>query len=158
VIYAVRAKKNDAQLDLSDDEHHPLFRGTLKSDVTFLGFGIKKHEAIGDPGWFFVIQQQPTEPCFGMDEANFDDQRPPLTTWNNLSWRHLTLTDTETELKALSHVLINPMQPETLPPDIRALSNSDKAKWGRNSAHQAYITLQRPVRIAIHASEMIKQD
>ena len=28
-------------------------------------------------------------------------------------------------------------------------------KWGRNSAHQAYITLQRPVRIAIHAKEML---
>jgi hypothetical protein len=28
-------------------------------------------------------------------------------------------------------------------------------KWGRNSAHQAYITLQRPVRVAIHAREMI---
>jgi hypothetical protein len=28
-------------------------------------------------------------------------------------------------------------------------------EWGRNAAHQAYITLQRPVRIAIHAKDMI---
>jgi hypothetical protein len=32
----------------------------------------------------------------------------------------------------------------------------DKVKWGKNSAHQAFITLQRPVRIAIHAKQMIK--
>ena len=72
--------------------------------------------------------------------------KPPpalTTTWNDLSWRHLA--NTEEELKALSHASI-----KTVLPDI------DKAKWGRNAAHQAYITLQRPVRIAIHASEMIK--
>jgi len=77
-----------------------------------------------------------------MDAADFDEPPPALTTWNNLSWRHLA--NTEEELKALSHASIR-----TTLPDI------DKAKWGRNSAHQAYIMLQRPVRIAIHAREMI---
>jgi hypothetical protein len=146
VIYAVRA---DAQHSLSrepNDELHPLFRGTLKPDVTFLGFNLTKEDAIADPGWFFVIQQQPTEPCFGMDVADFEKlpQSPSLTTWNDLSWRHLV--NTEEELKALSHASI-----KTVLPDIH------KAKWGRNAAHQAYITLQRPVRIAIHAKEMIKE-
>ena len=54
------------------------------------------------------------------------------------------MANTEEELKALSHASI-----KTVLPAI------DKANWGRNSAHQAYITLQRPVRIAIHAREMI---
>ncbi|MCI0388365.1 MAG: hypothetical protein MOB07_06320 [Acidobacteria bacterium] len=145
VIYAVAAVRKDGQLDLSrkpEDERQPLFRGTLKPDVTFLGFDLKREDVIADPGWFFVIQQQPTEPCFGMDVANFDKPLPPLTTWNDLSWRHLV--STEDELKALSHASI-----KTALPDI------EKAKWGRNSAHQAYITMQRPVRIAIHAREMI---
>jgi len=31
----------------------------------------------------------------------------------------------------------------------------DNVTWGRNGAHQAFITLQRPVRIAIHARDMI---
>ena len=31
----------------------------------------------------------------------------------------------------------------------------ENAAWGKSAAHQAYITLQRPVRIAIHASELI---
>ena len=78
VVYAVKAGA-DGQLDPSFDaegERHPLFRGTLEPDVTFLGFDLTQEEVIGAPGWFFVIQQQPTEPCFGMDAANFDDPPP----------------------------------------------------------------------------------
>jgi hypothetical protein len=147
VIYAVPAVKNGEQLDLHpnpNEELHPLFRGTLKPDVTFLGFKMKKEDAIADPGFFFVIQEHPTEPRFGLDAAKFDKLLPELTTWNNLNWRHLA--NTEEELKVLSHASIN-----TVLPDI------DKAKWGKNSSHQAYITLQRPVRIAIHAKDMILQ-
>ena len=139
------AVRTDGELNLSPkpaDERHPLFRGTLKPDVTFLGFDLKREDAIAEPGWFFVIQEQPTEPRFGMDVADFSKPLPPLTTRNVLSWRHLVKT--EEELKALSHASI-----KTVLPDL------DKGKWGRNSAHQAYITLQRPVRIAIHAREMI---
>src|SRR5262245_6324169 len=108
VIYAVAAVRINGQLELSpkpEDERHPLFRGTLKPDVTFLGFNLKHEVAIADPGWFFVIQQQPTEPYFGMDEANFAKPPPSLTapgsTWNDLSWWHLA--NTEGALKALSH-------------------------------------------------------
>jgi hypothetical protein len=148
VIYAVKAVEQNGQIELSTDpadELHPLFRGALKPDVTFLGFDLTTEEALDGHGWFFVIQQQPTEPRFGMDAANFDEQDPPpLTTWDNLNWRHMA--DTEEELNALSHASIS-----------RSMPDIDTAKWGKNSAHQAYITLQRPVRIAIHASEMIPQ-
>ena len=114
----------------------------MKPDVTFLGFDLKREDAIAEPGWFFVIQQQPTEPRFGLDAADFDKPLPPLTTWNDLSWRHLVKS--EEELKSLTHASI-----KTVLPDLGT------GKWGRNSAHQAYITLQRPVRVAIHAREMI---
>lgn len=83
-----------------------------------------------------------------MDVADFKKPPPSLTTpeatWNDLSWRHLAKT--EEELKALSHA-----STKTVLPVI------GKVEWGRSSAHQAYITLQRPVRIAIHAREMIKR-
>jgi hypothetical protein len=126
VIYAVKAVRQAGQLVLSTlpaDEKHPLFRGTMKPDVTFLGFGLSRADVIGDPGWFFVIQQQPTEPRFGMDVADFSTPAPPPLT---------THASIRTELP-----------------------NVPEASWGRNSAHQAYITLQRPVRIAIHASELL---
>ncbi|MEZ5330379.1 MAG: tachylectin-related carbohydrate-binding protein [Verrucomicrobiales bacterium] len=148
VIYAVKAERTEGGLDLlpgPEHERHPLFRGTLKPDVTFLGFDLTEQEAIGDPGWFFVIQQQPTEPRFGMDAADFTKQPPPLTTWNNLSWQHVA--DTEVALKALSYASAK----KSLP-----ISVIDQVEWGKNSTQQAYITLQRPLRIAIHASEMIQ--
>lgn len=162
VIYAVPAVPKDGKLTLSPKpelERHPLFRGTLKPDVTFLGFTLTEAEALGeaphDPaGWFFVIQQQPTEPRFGMDEADFSDAAAPPkpTTWSNLSWRHLA--NTEDELKQLSHARLDAIK--KLFPNIDQ-EKIDNARWGRNSAHQAYITLQRPVRIAIHATDLIKR-
>jgi hypothetical protein len=148
VIYAVAAVRKDGQLNLlsgPEHERHPLFRGTLKPDITFLGFDLTKEAAIAEPGFFFVIQEQPTEPRFGLDAAEFDKPLPELTTWNNLSWRHLA--NTEKALKALSHVLVSRVQLSPTSPV--------KGSWGRNAAHQAYITLQRPVRIAIHAKDMI---
>ena len=51
----------------------------------------------------------------------------------------------EEELKTLSHISTSKVFPEI-----------DQVKWGKNSAPQAFITLQRPVRIAIHAKQMIK--
>lgn len=153
VIYAVRAVKTGTQLDVSrkpDDERHPLFRGTLKPDITFVGFNLTENEALGKPpndpnGWYFVIQQHPTEPRFGLDVADFGPPQPPtLTTWSDLSWRHFA--NTQDELNALSHVSAS-----------KVLGEIDHVKWGRNSAHQAFITLQRPVRIAIHARQMIRR-
>lgn len=160
VIYAVAAVPKGQRLTLSKkpaDERHPLFRGTLKPDVTFLGFDLTEAQAKGEAphnpdGWFFVIQQQPTEPCFGMDVADFTKDPPVLTTtWNELSWRHMA--QTEEGLKALSHVSLDSIQ--SVAPNIDT-QTIDKATWGKNSSHLAYITLQRPMRIAIHAREMMK--
>jgi hypothetical protein len=147
VIYAVAAASRDGQLDLSSnptDERHPLFRGTLEPDITFLGFDLKQEDAIADPGWFFIIQQQPMEPRFGLDAADFGKELPALNSWNDLSWRHFA--GTPTELQALSHLSVKTPLPVL-----------DNVTWGRSAAHQAFITLQRPVRLAIHARDMIPQ-
>jgi hypothetical protein len=145
VIYAVAAAvSTDGRLILSsdpEDEKHPLFRGTLP-DATFLGFDLTRDAVTADPGWFFVIQQQPTEPRFGLDAADFSKPPPELTTWNKLSWQHLA--DTEPGLKALTHA-----STRTVLPSIGGVT------WGQTAAHQAFITLQRPVRVAIHASKLI---
>lgn len=160
VIYAVAAVPKGPRLTLSKnpgDERHPLFRGSLKPDVTFLGFDLTEAQARGEPphdphGWFFVIQQQPTEPSFGMDVADFTNAPPALTTtWNELGWRHMART--EEELKVLSHVSLETIR--HVVPNIDA-QTIDKARWGKNSSHLAYVTLQRPMRIAIHAREMLK--
>ena len=74
VIYAVRAAETDDGRDLStnpNDERHPVFRGTLQPDVTFVGFDLTADDVVTGSGWFFVLQQQPTEPRFGLDEAPY---------------------------------------------------------------------------------------
>ena len=142
VIYAVRAvwTQNNTRKDLGQDERYPRFQGTLKPDVTFLGFNLTEAEARGgdgDAGWFFVIQQQPTEPRFGLDVTS---SKPTLTSWNDLSWEHI---------KTRPGGYINVKRTTAKAKESRGLS------WGSNSAHMAAITLQRPVRIAIHADKLL---
>lgn len=50
-----------------EQEIPPLFTGTLSPDLNFFGFDLDIQDAITDPGWYFVIRQQPTEPRFGFD-------------------------------------------------------------------------------------------
>jgi hypothetical protein len=124
VVYAVPAVLvgNGRQPGPIEQEIHPLFRGSLQPDVTFFGFDLDAEVATGNPGWYFVIQQQPTEPRFGFD--------------------------VEIDFGQATHVpLTAPPAGHTLPP---------KTTWAFNSAHMAQITRQQPVRVAIHASELIR--
>jgi hypothetical protein len=74
IVYAVRAALPAGQTKpvLSGQELYPQFRGALDPDAMFFGFNLTPGAARGtntpaDPGWFFVIQQPPTEPRFGVD-------------------------------------------------------------------------------------------
>jgi hypothetical protein len=124
LVYAVPAVPvgNGRQPGPIEQEIHPLFRGSLQPDVTFFGFDLDADVATGNPGWYFVIQQQPTEPRFGFD--------------------------VEIDFGQATHVpLASPPAGHTLPAGTT---------WAFNSAHMAQITRQQPVRVAIHASELIK--
>lgn len=105
----------------------PIFDGKMEPDINFVGFPITPAAAVGsggDPGYFVVIQEHPTEPRFGLDAA--------VTT---------TLGATK------SHLAIGTQPPAGVPLKGRA--------WGRNSAHMAEITRRLPVRITIHASQLV---
>jgi hypothetical protein len=133
VIYAAEAKKNPNGTPVTPrepgpTEKYPIFRGTLEPDITFLGFALTSTEAKGTPGdpskpgWFFIIQEQPTEPHFGFDKPE--------------------------DFGTRTHVSVVQAPPASLELPPRAV-------WGKNSAHVAVITRQQPVRIAIHATQMI---
>ena len=122
VIYAAKAVMNNGRREPGTEERYPVFRGTLQPDVTFIGFNLPRAEAIGNPGWFFVIQEQPTEPRFGFDVG--------------------------TDFGVVSHVSV-----KAAPPAVVVIPAN--ARWGKNSAHMAFITRQQPVRIAIHATKMV---
>jgi hypothetical protein len=162
VVYAARAEFEivDGRVTRgrvpTDEERYPLFRGTLEPDVTFVGFDLDEDEARGDPepengrpGWFMVIQQQPTEPRFGLDVADrFADSLPALTSWDNLSWGHLAANAADFE--AMTHIRLGQALPAT-----GGVTEPPGVDWGVNAAQQAFITLQKPVRVAIHADDML---
>ena len=156
LIYAAKAERDSAgRIKPGPTERFPLFRGTAPPDVTFFGFQLSEAEARGsgqpdgEPGWFFVIQQQPGEPEFGLDVDPGGDPAP-VTQWNQLTWRHLVRS--QEELATLTHVKIKqqgtPQRPDTS-------GNPPGATWGFNAAHMARVTMQQPVRIAILASHML---
>jgi hypothetical protein len=62
-----------------------------------------------------------------------------------LNWAHVA--DSAEALDRLSHLRVTET---TLTP-----AQPVKGVWGRNAAHMALITKQRPVRVAIHASELL---
>lgn len=105
---------------------HPIFNGAMEPDVDFVGFPITPAAAIGslgNPGYFVVIQEHPTEPRFGLDAA------------------------VTTALGNKSHLAIGTQPPAGVPLKGRT--------WGKNSAHMAEITRRLPVRITIHASQLV---
>lgn len=130
---------------------HPIFYAKLDPDIYFLGFDITPTMARGtdnnvnDPGYFFVFEERAGELSFGADEIVGDWEDYPTSVadddWNNLSWGHI--------LKNGSTNFIN----VELTPEIGIGNNP--VKWGRNSANMAHILMQLPVRLNVHAKELI---
>jgi hypothetical protein len=172
-IFMVKAKWDGAKrtpVDLTDhtddkDETkvvYPLFHGELSPDITFLGFPLSIAEAIGDdeasaakPGWFIVIQQPPTEPRYGLDETLGQS----TASWRDLAWPHINLEPNYDYIKLsrglmpsfLSTAQIAPPG-EPIPTAWQWLSRTSTT----DSAQLTCITLQGPVRISIHASDLLQ--
>lgn len=131
-----------------EEKRHPVFRAALGPDITCLGFDLTADEVRGGedgPGWFFVLEQPPAQPRFGLDEGAETGRDPStLTSWNQLTWGDVVEGDED--LAALSHVKV---AGRLLGHRIAGL------KWGRNAGHMAAITLQRPVRVLLHGSRLL---
>jgi len=140
----------------------PLFKAEIDPDLRFFGFDlttdkargtVKSHDfpASDTRGWFFVIQEVPGEPRFGMDieyEPTRDtDNNPandPRDTWDNLAWDRFGAAQPP-------FVKLSPAP--TFPrPNVAELTAHP---WGSSSAQMAYILFQAPVMVAVHASEML---
>lgn len=163
-IYAVEAEWANAgrtQRRLGSNESYPIFRETWGSDLTFLGFSLTGQAARGGgahPGWYFVIQEQLTEPRFGLD-APSGAGRPvgDITTWDSLSWDDLVADPAD--LPDLVYIplagRLNGQQRPAYPAGSGGVP--PVAQWGQTSAHMALITQQKPLRMAIHASVWLPQ-
>ena len=140
--------------DVDREIKFPVFRAAVEPDIRFFGFDLSAEQARGaaDPqvetddwGYYFVIQQLPGEPRFGMDVsfAPDDDPNTPIT-WNDLAW---------TLFPDGQGFIDTSVLPQSFVP---AGSGENLSQWGTDSARMAYILFQNPVMIAVHAKEMLE--
>lgn len=141
---------------LGEERLEPVFSGEIGTDVLFVGFPLTVAQALGkdtDPGWFFVFEQHPTAPAFGLDNPAKDAVYGPVPfTWRDVTWA--AATRSAQELDALVHLTTRPAfgaDPRPLHPG----PDAPRLSWARNSATLAHITLQPPVRVAHHASALL---
>jgi hypothetical protein len=191
IVYAGKAKLDSTRTRVLDDtdERYPIFRGTLPNDITFLGFNLSREDAKGGTaqspdGFFFVFQQQPSEPRFGLEPVEDSNL---ITHWADLAWTNfgggegppfqlpdLGLTTRAQTFKlapwrlasqVFGMVVSGTSVPDFLSPSLApvrvviaadANDPDDPAnQWGVNSAQTAYILLRLPFRILIHADHML---
>jgi len=97
-----------------------------------------------DWGWYFIIQQLPGEPRFGMD-VTFEPDDDPLTpiTWDDLGWNLFPATQGFVDTTVT-------------PSFVPAGPGEGVAQWGTDAARMASILYQKPVMIAVHAKEMLE--
>jgi hypothetical protein len=137
VIYAWRADNGRLKDPPGpSDRADPVFAGRFDPDFSFVGFDLTEEDLAGD-GWFFVLQEQPTEPRFGLDEGAAP---ATLGSWSDLSW---------------DAVGTPPGGHLTLAAGSLVGRSFDGATWVTNGAHLAAITLQRPVRVAVLSRHLL---
>jgi hypothetical protein len=103
-----------------------------------------------------MLQEPPTEPRCGLEPAvTFGGPAPDK--WSHLSWGHLAAN--ADALKAITYVDLNAPLPDT-----RSVTDTRHAAWhadagtgatGARASDLAYITYRVPIRVAVHASQLI---
>jgi len=135
--------------ELDAEERSPLFRITRAPDLTLVGFDLTGDGARGadappgDAGWFFLLQEQPSEPRFGLDVTRSYGGRPGR--WTDLSWGHLAAS--AEELERIRWLPLSSASGTSLPVD----DGGPSATFGANSAHMAFICRRLPFAMAVHA-------
>jgi hypothetical protein len=159
----------------------PVFVGALGRDTVFLGFDLDTEAALGpvdehgvpipggsggdrDGGWFFVFEEAPTGPRFGLDIGRRNQAGAPVngapTFWRNASWYHQV--ESADALAGLSHAeatgrLAGGRARWYDDPEAPAGGQFEEA-WGTDAAAMARITFQRPVRMLVHGSAMLPEE
>jgi len=147
----------ERNLDTTKPALTPSFFGRLGDGLSFFGFEVSVDEARGSvepadkaPGWFFVFTEPPGDTRFGLDVGQRNQAGRVPNFWKNLSWFHMV--DQANELQTLSHATAG----GRLQGVSRRFDSGRPADvWARHSAATARITLQRPVRVLLHADTLL---
>jgi hypothetical protein len=138
----------------------PVFEGSLPPDLTFFGFPFSAAEARGRAedgedearfprGIFLVLEERVSEARFGLDEGSRSDT--PIQSWDELAWGHFDqfpIPDDASLAKLAPGQYVDARSPQPVKTEL-------SPSWDDSSASIARITLQKPVRIAVHADQMI---
>jgi hypothetical protein len=138
----------------------PLFRGRLDPDILYLGFPVSVDDAKGGTaaapqGWYIAFQEQPGQLAFGLTGAGDDPQAANpdnWNSWNDLVWEAMRLTPggwldlVATTALGLASA---PVRPADLP------ASRFTPPWDGRADSMAAITVKRPVRLFVHASELL---
>jgi hypothetical protein len=140
-IYAWRARGSVlAHPPSKGDIRSPVFSGVLADDIVFVGFDLTEADLLDGDGWFFVLQQQPTEPRFGFDEPDAGGASAPLAGWRDATWAHAG-----TASGRYLRIDGNPL----------AGRQFGGVRFVDHAAHLATLALQSPMRVALHARSML---
>src|SRR5919108_329174 len=104
----------------------PSFAGELDRATVFVGFDVDV-DVVRDEGRYVAIQEPVTGPRFGFDPAGTTYRRAPATSWDELSWGHVT--ESAEALAALGNLRLSDT------PWLDDVTRDDTT-WGRNGAHQ----------------------
>jgi len=134
----------------------PIFSGSIGSDINFFGFEIPPEEIMGnlenltddeDAGWFFILQDPPSEARFGADE---NENPVEIDDWNDVCWGHFAKTPSEyIDIRGVGESRELPIE------EADEFLAARGVRWDTHAGNHAFATLQVPVRVARHGSEMV---
>jgi hypothetical protein len=156
-VYAVEAawKHGRRREAVPGDVRLPVFAARLQPGVAAYGFTLHEDEARGStdpdehPGYFFVLEQRPGAPRFGLDAQKQRFRGTAPGRWPDLSWSHLARKTGDVP------TFVDVTGPSWLLDAGELRGNGGPDAWGDDAAAMARITLQRPVRLLVHADSML---
>ncbi|MCP4998659.1 MAG: hypothetical protein GY933_07815, partial [Hyphomicrobiales bacterium] len=149
-----------AAADITDpDIHFPAFKARVSPDLHFIGFNLTLDQVRGHPdleesaearrtipasrlGKYFVLQEVVGEARFGLDVSIPSQSSENL--FDNLAWPNIDLRDGP---------IVDVAKPFLSTPDG---DNDNGLVWGANAADMAAILYQKPVMLAVHGRDMLK--
>ena len=156
-------KSKERELDQSALPIFPLYEARVAPDIYFFGFDLTAVEARGDdtvndkPGWFFRLEEVAGDARFGFDISR--DPADDINVWNDLAWpdvvpgvpdgKHIKVSSIP------AHTLVEPVGGEVEKHQQWDFDRQVPLDANVSAAELAYIALQTPVIMAIHASELL---
>ncbi len=151
--YATMIDLSLTDVTFPEEIKFPLYKADAAPDIKFFGFELTIDQAKGTDlsdgftdhlGWYFIIQEIPGEPRFGMEIAFNPDTGPGAgpTTWADLAWNNYK----DPNIQMITEGTV-PAPPTGKFPGPYI--------WGQDAGNMAAILFRKPSMVAVYALEML---